>query len=323
MAERAQFFWSCIDPVLKFFLLVWTMLGVLTWCRDEGFLPAQLQHWRVIDLLPSWPWYLWVTLGLLIVALALGEGAFRNSQVLKAARSGRLFDQYGNPCVSVVKTGPSRFVAPLILLLIIIVAWIYGPEVSAIQRPEQTAKPVATNIFMECDWVSLPITIPPYTTLHLIPLNKKRMQSVKWGFYKVPNDSNLERQWPDKKIMKKAMTAHNLALFIYRCEVSNHGALNVFDIDMPIKFHYGNEKVGVTYKVIITPLDAGTSFVFYPINDCPESVSAIWPDTVTLQVLGEGHPRKEPLRRTFKNSMDQIMMYFRANTRFFGGEPCE
>lgn len=326
---RIRFYWQCVSPTLKWFSLGYSVLAGVTWVRDE-LLPEQWRRFHVIDLLPSWPWYLWLAIGIFIAVLAIGEGVFRHHRLTEDAKSRHkpLFDSSGKPYQPLPsRSKVSSVIVPTAILLVIAIVWIAYPTPKALPKPEQNqaTKPAETPtaIYMECTMSSLPITITPHTTLHLIPLNKKRMQSVKWGFYDVPNDSNLERQWPDKAVMNKATKTHNLAMFIWRCEISNHGTLNVLDIGMPIKIWFGNEKPEVTYQAIIAPLDAGAKFVFYPVNDCSGTVSAVWPDTVKLQVLGESHRREVPLRRTFKSPIDQIMMFFGSTTRFVGGEPCE
>jgi hypothetical protein len=188
----------------------------------------------------------------------------------------------------------------------------------------QTARPpeAPTAIYMECMNVPLPIKIPPHSTADIIPINKKRMQSVKWGFYEASNHSDKEEQWPEQNLMDKAeKRKDNFGLFTWRCEMSNHGITNVLDIKMPISFNI--EKETIAYEAIITPLDAGAKFLFYPVNDCPEFAIAIWPDDVELQVFGESNRRKIRLHRTYKNSVEQIMMFSGSTVRLLGDIPCE
>lgn len=340
VSERAKFYWSCISPLSTWILVGYAALGFITWVRDE-FLPEPWKAIHVIDLLPAWPLEIWLAIGALFVAISLAEGALSHHRLAQEAssRSKPLIDASGNPYKSPTKRGLSKFAVPVVLLIILAMAYFFGP-LRDLPKPESTnpareklpkgeqladTKPTETPtaIYMECNMTPLPITIAPRSAIHLIPLNKKRMQSVRWGFNDVHNDSPVERQWPDKVVMKKATQSHNPAIFIWRCEVSNHGTANVLDIAMPIKIWFGNEKPEVIYKAIITPLDAGTTFSFYPVNDCPETVSAVWPDTVKLQMLGEAQRREVPLRRTFKSPIDQIMMFFGSTSRIIGGEPCE
>lgn len=338
-SQRAKFYRACISPFTATFLATYAVLGFFTWVRDE-FLPEPWKSFHIIDLLPAWSVETWLIIGVLWVALALVEGALRQHRLAEEAnsRSKPLIDASGNPYRSSRRRGWARFVVPVALLITFVAAYLYWPPHN-LQKTKSTSsaknkslkgeqladvKPTETPtaIYMECNITPLPVTIPPRTAIHLIPLNKKRMQSVKWGFYDVRNDRNEERQWPDKAIMKKATKSFNPAIFIWRCEVSNHGTVNVLDVTMPIKIWFGNEKLEVIYTAVITPLDAGTTFSFYPVNDCSETVSAVWPDTVKLQVLGELERREVLLRRTFKSPIDQIMMFFGSTSRFIGGEPC-
>ena len=45
-------------------------------------------------------------------------------------------------------------------------------------------------IFMRCDMISLPITIPAHATLHLVPVNPRRLKATGWGSYDIPNDAD-------------------------------------------------------------------------------------------------------------------------------------
>jgi hypothetical protein len=147
------------------------------------------------------------------------------------------------------------------------------------------------------------------------------LQNNKWGFSQVHNHADVEGQWPDKKLMDKAIKkTDNFGVFTWRCEISNHGMANVFDIKIPITFTIENEKI--TYDAIITPLDVGSKFYFYPVNDCPSIVIATLPDTVELQVFGEMHRRIVRLHRTYKTIADGIMMLFGSTVRLIGDVPC-
>ena len=123
--------------------------------------------------------------------------------------------------------------------------------------------------------------------------------------------------------MEKAAKAKNAGVFAWRADVTNHGPTTVIDLSIPMKLWFENEKPEVVYKAIITPLPPNSPFTFYLVNDCPKSVSAVWPDSVTLQVVGEDARREVPLRRKFTSPIDQIMMFFASSTRFVGDHPCE
>jgi hypothetical protein len=200
--------------------------------------------------------------------------------------------------------------------------------ISEKDRPSATApvsSEAATAIFMESQIAPLPISIPPGEVAHIVSLNKRKIASpnaVNWGFYTVANHEDTTRKWPDKKIMDHAREAHNFAIFAWKAEVSNHGPTTVIDLVMKIKLWFGNEKPEKLYNVIVTPLDAGKTFVFYLVNDCPTTVSAVWPEKVALQVLGEQKKREVQLHRTYQSPIDQIMIFMGSTTRLVGDHPC-
>jgi hypothetical protein len=202
------------------------------------------------------------------------------------------------------------------------------PFITWARNPKEQVHPstAPTAIFMETRMVGLPIKIPPRSVAHLLSLNKHRItssHSTNWGFYDIPNDSNVERDWPDKKAMQSIFKGHNVGMFPWRAEVSNHGPGNVIDISIPIKLWFDNEKPEIVYNAIVTPLDKGASFVFYLVNDCPSDVSAAWPDNATLQVVGEQNRQVAQLHRSFTNPIDQIMIFFPSKTQMVGDFPCQ
>jgi hypothetical protein len=53
---------------------VFAVAAFATWLRDEGFLPAALQHWKSAQVLHYWPpAWVWA----LLAALAILEGSYR------------------------------------------------------------------------------------------------------------------------------------------------------------------------------------------------------------------------------------------------------
>ena len=95
---RIRFYWMCVSPTLKWVFLAHSVLAGMTWVRDE-LLPEQWRSFHVIDLLPSWPWELWLSIGILIVGIALIEGVFRLNHLSEDAKSHhkQLFDSSGKP----------------------------------------------------------------------------------------------------------------------------------------------------------------------------------------------------------------------------------
>jgi hypothetical protein len=209
-----------------------------------------------------------------------------------------------------------------------LVAWALVPK----EKPEEAQQSVVvpaetpTALFMQTRLVGLPLRIAPGDVMHIVSLNKRRITSssaTAWGFYDVPNDSRDEREWPDQRVMKQAREAKNMGVFAWRADVSNHGPTTVIDIAIPLTLNFENDKPAVTYRAIVSPLAAGQMFTFYVVNDCNKGVSAVWPDEVSLLVLGEKERRKVPLRRTFKSPIDQVMVFMPSRTRLVGDAECE
>ena len=128
-------------------------------------------------------------------------------------------------------------------------------------------------VFMRCDMIALPITIPAHTTIHLVPANPRRLKATGWGSYDIPNDADKPEQWPDKHRIDESNKKHNSGVFNYKCDVSNHGQVNVLDIAIPMTVLHSPPRsycrTKITYTPIISPLDAGQTFTFYFVNDCP------------------------------------------------------
>jgi hypothetical protein len=105
---------------------------------------------------------------------------------------------------------------------------------------------------------------------------------------------------------------HNPGVFIYVCDVSNHAQANLLDVavQMPVIFLPHETPSGeapMTYAAIISPLDSGTVFSFYLVNECPVDAEMTGPDTVDVQVFGEDKrrtitlhwPNRSPVQRIF------------------------
>jgi hypothetical protein len=183
--------------------------------------------------------------------------------------------------------------------------------------------PAPTAIFVESQFVGLPVMIPAQSSLNVVPANKRRMRTEKWGFFRPFNGDNAPKQWPDHRTIEAAKAKHDAALFAVRYDVSNAGDRTIVTVAIPLDINFGNEKPAIRYHAIIAPLNAGQTFSFYVVNDCPESVSLIWQEETTAQVLGEESRRPIRLRRKYRSPIDQIAMLFPATTQLVGAGPCE
>ncbi len=180
-------------------------------------------------------------------------------------------------------------------------------------------------LFMKCDLQSLPITIPASSAISVIPLNERYMKTNKWGSYEIHNQATLSRAWPDKQTLAEAEKHHDFGAFGYRCELSNHGQVNVIDVVLPMRFWFGTkggDENAVPFAPVITPLDAGKSALLYLINDCPTTAAGVLPDEATVQIVGESTKRRVKLNLPNRNPADQIMMWFPSKSHFVGVTQC-
>lgn len=210
-------------------------------------------------------------------------------------------------------------VAPGIWIpFVIITAFLLGYDIySRIYPPVQPPIPLAsTEICMECRQMSLPIRIPPMATAHVKAFNKKQFLNTKEAMFDIRNDGTKEKVWPDPKLISSVK--FNPGVFGYECDVANHAQTNLIDLAIQLSVNFDDEKEPLIYTAIVSPLDAGTAFSFYLINECPLSVSAISPDTATVQVFGEDKRRTVPLHWPHRNPIEQIMMFFPSKAEWTG-----
>ena len=183
--------------------------------------------------------------------------------------------------------------------------------------------PTSTAIFMECQMIGLPITILPRSKIHVVAINKKRMERENWGFFDIPNDTENEKTWPEKKTIDLSSKTKNFGVFGYKCEVSNHGLENIIYLEIPIDLWFDNIKKAIRYAPIVSSLDVAQRFSFYIVNDCPVNVSAAWQDSAKVQTLREPKTHAVPLRRKYRNPVEQIMMFFPSTVQWVREQPCE
>jgi hypothetical protein len=152
LSQRAKFYWACVSPYNTWLSAGYTLLGVITTIRDE-LLPEPWKKYRVIELLPSWPWYMWIGLGIVLVAIALIEGALRKYHLSEEAqlRSKPLIDRHGTPYGSSQKRGESKFIAPGVIVMILVGAYFYWPsQEHKTQQPiKLVTREVITPIIVE------------------------------------------------------------------------------------------------------------------------------------------------------------------------------
>jgi hypothetical protein len=216
-------------------------------------------------------------------------------------------------------TGRARktatIIAAAILICVVAYPWLFARRKVVLPSPPQD-----TAIFMECETVGLPLTVPAGETLPVIPVNQKQIRTQHWGFFEVSgNPSDKNSTWPDKTLLEKSRKLHNPGVLGYRCRVSNHGPANLIYLGVPIDITFGNankSEKALRYTPVISALDAGKQFEFYIFNDCDAAAFLIWQDTARVQLLGEPMQRDVPLHRTYKSPIDQFMILMPTKVRW-------
>jgi hypothetical protein len=128
LSQRGKFYWDCINPIGRWLLRVYAVLGAISWIRDE-FLLESWKTYHGIDLLPVWPLYLWIAIGIFILIIAMVEIVFRKLRLIEEARSPSkiVVDSLGNPYERPTKRGASIFVAPVCIVALLAGTYLFWP----------------------------------------------------------------------------------------------------------------------------------------------------------------------------------------------------
>jgi hypothetical protein len=279
------------------------------------------------------PWIVMLALMVLrdavVSARALWNEVSDERRRLLVRESGILLPS-GRPATVITQSEPNSrdgvkilgmtIILSILVLLAVYLTWQKARIANAPSTPfEAGAKSQLqdTEIYMVCTRTALPIHIAAGSVAHVKTFNKKQYVNTQWAMDDIHNDETKERLWPDEKIMKSG-PKFNPGVFGYKCDVTNHATTNLIDLAIPLSTNFGNEKPPLTYLAVISPLDAGTTFSFYMINECPVEVSVIAPDTVSVQVFGEDQRRTVPLHWSHRNPIEQIMIFFPSKVRWTG-----
>lgn len=206
-----------------------------------------------------------------------------------------------------------------LVLLAVYLTWQRARIAEAAPAPVETGtKPQlqATEIYIDCHPIALPLHIPGMGMAHVKVFNKHQYENTKWAMDDIRNESSKELLWPRDALIKSVK--FNPGVFGYKCDVANHATTNLIDLAIPLPANFGNEKPPLAYLAVISPLDAGTTFSFYMVNECPIVVSMGVPDTATVQVFGEDIRRTVPLHWPHRNPIERIMMFLPSKVRWTG-----
>lgn len=185
----------------------------------------------------------------------------------------------------------------------------------------------AVAIFADCQITYFPVALPPQATVHVLGLNPKLMASQHWGLTDISNLTAEATQWPTDEVMEAERRNREAnkdyssgGKFGYTCDVSNHSSVGVRDMAVPITFWYGEHpKYGLKYTVVVSPLDQGSRFAFYVLNDCPANVEGYLPSAVDVTVVGESSRRTVPLH--FLNE-SPVLMFSPSQFQWVRQQPC-
>ena len=80
LRQRLQFFKDAFArPIVTIVGGIIFLLTLAVTIRD-GMLPPEYQQWRVLEILPHWPWYTWTIAVLTFLLIVVLEGSFRTHQ---------------------------------------------------------------------------------------------------------------------------------------------------------------------------------------------------------------------------------------------------
>jgi len=206
-----------------------------------------------------------------------------------------------------------------------------------INNNEAPPSPSSVAIFADCKMMSGPVLIPPKSSINVLPLNQTTMQHLHSGLDNIPNRTDKTLEWPSKQIQdsirdsiggtgKLDQPFWHMGMLGYRCDVSNHSRLDVLDVTLTFRFWYGDalgENGMVTYSPILSPIDAGSDFVFYVFNNCPVQVGAVLVDQLTLTVPGESAQRSLPLYLRHRNTVEPFMILTPSSIPWVSPAPCK
>jgi hypothetical protein len=273
------------------------------------------------------PWIVLLCLFFVLHVLAAAVRVYKDEQQSHASPI-ILTDRHSEPIIPPTKFRLGLYGSTFLLLIIPILfsylTWSKATE-STQQVPPSAPQPVLA-IFAKCDRILFSVEIPPHDAIRIVPVNEKGMRLMTWGSYEIRNDTDSPTQWPGKEKILQARREHDPGGFGYRCEISNHGEVNVLDVAIPIQFWFssgdGQKKTALIFSPIISPLDVGKTFTLYFANDCPTLAIATLPDYASAFVVGEATRRYVKLNLPNRNPVERIMAWDPTNIKWVGSNQC-
>lgn len=342
--SRLRFFWNCINPYFKTLFTVYTVLGALTWIRDELFPAYKDSH--VFNYLPDWPWYLWISVLALILAIALVEGWYQQAH-LQVGKDKSVFDASGE----IFKTIPrrSKFAAigiPIILLILMVglyvapAKWLtkngpvsaqqVGPSIGAPSKAQkqEPLPPIALTLRFD-PMVSFPFRVQPHTTTYAILARLK--EEIPWGAYEIRNDDNDLLIWPDVKSLqwngpkihrKSSKEFPGLPDMAIALDITNHSSSELINVKLEVGFdfyaaiqegpaaHSGAKIATRKHTVVIPVIKPNAPVRLYVGNQSAKHfVTVSFPKEATALLPAEVRRRTIKLIKTGVNILEALPLF--------------
>ena len=235
------------------------------------------------------------------ISLIAGQGTITHSAIIGlviVGATGTIWAAWEHHWLG-TKLG-SCLISGTTLIAMSLLGWLAWRLIPLSPQPVSAPEPMIA-VFAKCDMVALPIEIPPHDAIRIIPVNKRRMVAVNWGSLEIANSENKVKQWPEKSQLDLFRRTDYMGGDIgFKCEVSNHGNVNLLDVAMTMQFSFltdngGKDGGDINFTPVISPLDMNHSSVLYFFNDCPREAIAVLPNAVTVTVAGEKMKRTTKL----------------------------
>jgi hypothetical protein len=146
--------------------------------------------------------------------------------------------------------------------------------------PSTTPAQKPIEVSLNCYSEALPITVPAGGIERVVGFNEAYTKVRTFADVRqiVNTTGTGPLLWPDAgRVEQIKKTFGEGELWVYRCEVFNHGEDNVVDLQIPLQvwYKFGGQLYPAT--VLINPLDKGKRANFYLVNDCPVEIGILTP----------------------------------------------
>jgi hypothetical protein len=254
-SSRVRFFWDCINPNLKYLSYGFSVLAALTWCRDE-LLPKEYREIHLLDILPNWPLYLWVTVFGLILVFAFGEGLYQQSLV-QATHHGRkpVLDAKGREYYQPPKRNSLNAIGvPSLMIIGLALLWFVYPAsqiTTGAGKASNLEKETISDILIKkCPVVSAGIGRFPSRFIHAWV---ERINSIRVERQKLDLQAVIQKMGgpPREGPSMKELAAE--ATFTLRC-LASEGFVRIKDTPVQGKW-YGEDFDNLEFEFVSEKLD--------------------------------------------------------------------